>query len=78
MIATVEGALAERTWLAGAGFTGADLYVASALRYGMLFGIVPKEGVIADYVARCTDRPAFHRMSELDERFIREQEAAGS
>jgi glutathione S-transferase len=78
MIATVEGALTERPWLAGEGFTGADLYIASALRYGMLFGIVPKEGVIADYVARCTDRPAFRRMSEIDERFIREQEAAGS
>ena len=33
-------------------------------------GRIPKEGVMADYVARCTDRPAFRRCAEIDERFV--------
>ena len=79
MIATVSGALSKGPWLAGDRFTGADLYIASALRYGMLFGVVPKEDVFVEYVGRCTERPAFRRTTELDERFVAEAEkqAAG-
>jgi glutathione S-transferase len=78
MLSTVQGALSQNTWLAGDRFTGADLYVASALRYGMLFGLVPQESVIVEYVTRCTERPAFRRTSEIDERYVEQQNAAAS
>ena len=39
-------------------FSAADVYVASMLRYGMLFGIIPKEGPVADYVAWFETLPA--------------------
>jgi glutathione S-transferase len=78
MLATVQGALSESEWLAGDRFTGADLYIASSLRYGMLFGLIQREGVILEYVTRCTDRPAFRRTSEIDERYVEQQEAAAS
>jgi glutathione S-transferase len=78
MIATLSGALSKSPWLAGDRFTGADLYIASALRYGLLFGAVPKEGVFVEYVGRCTERPAFRRTTEIDERFFKQQGAAAS
>ena len=40
----------------------------------MLFGVVPKEDVFVEYVGRCTERPAFRRTTELDERFVAEAE----
>lgn len=42
-------------------FTVADVVVASGLRFGLVFGILDKEGPLADYVARATARPAFER-----------------
>ena len=67
MLAAVTGAVSEREWLAGS-FSAADVYVASTLRYGLLFGIIPSDGPVADYVARWTERPACQRAAEVEER----------
>ena len=66
-----RGALSKEPWLAGDRFTGADLYIASALRYGMLFGSIPKEDVFVEYVAPMHGPPRLppHRRN-LDERFV--------
>ena len=71
MLAVVTEAVAGREWLAGA-FSAADLYVASMLRYGTLFGIIPGDGPIADYVARWTARPASQRAAEIDAKYTAE------
>ncbi|HSP77930.1 MAG TPA: glutathione S-transferase [Myxococcaceae bacterium] len=55
-------------WLLGDTFTSADVLVASTLRFGQLFGAMPKEGPTADYVARATAREAFARALAIDER----------
>ncbi len=65
MLAVVTEAAGSREWLAGR-FSAADVYVASMLRYGMLFGIIPKEGPIAAHVERWTARPASQRAAEID------------
>jgi glutathione S-transferase len=75
MLAVLTDAVSRREWLAGR-FTGADVYVASALRYGMLFGIIPNEGPLGDYVARWTARPASQRATEWEERLIKGRETA--
>jgi glutathione S-transferase len=75
MLAVVTDAVAEREWLTGR-FTAADIYVASNLAYGMLFDIIPKQGPVADYVARWTARPASRRAAALEERLMAQQQAA--
>ena len=65
MLAVVTEAVASREWLTGR-FSAADVYVASTLRYGILFGIVPKEGPVAAYVERWSARPASQRAAEID------------
>ena len=72
MLAVVTEAVASREWLAGR-FSAADLYVASMLRYGVLFGIIPNEGAVADYVARWAARPASQRAAEIDRKHTPEQ-----
>ena len=71
MLSAVTEAVSRREWLAGR-FSAADVYVASTLRYGILFDIIPKEGPVADYVARWTERPASKRATEIDERLTAE------
>jgi glutathione S-transferase len=76
MLKTVTAAVSGRHWLVGETFTGADLYIASLIGYGMLFGIIPGEGPVADYVARCKDRPAYRSAQAIEKRFIEQKEAA--
>ncbi len=45
MLAAVTRGVSEREWLAGE-FSAADVYVASTLRYGTMFGVIPDEGPI--------------------------------
>ena len=77
MLAAVTEAVSTREWLAGR-FSAADIYVASTLRYGMLFGIIPTDGPVADYVARWTARPASERATAIEERIMKEQQQAAS
>src|SRR6185295_6924440 len=39
-MAALEGAMRPRAWLIGPDFTAADLYIASGLHYGMMFGMI--------------------------------------
>ena len=68
MLRVVTEGVTGREWLAGR-FSAADVYVASTLRYGMLFGIIPNEGPLAEYVARWVARPASERAAAIDARY---------
>jgi glutathione S-transferase len=67
MLAAVTDAVSRREWLAEK-FSAADIYVASTLRFGVLFGIIPDEGPIKAYLERWTARPASRRAAEIEER----------
>jgi len=54
-------------WLLGERFTVADVLVASTARFGVMFGAFEKEGPIADYVSRATERDAFQRASAIEQ-----------
>jgi glutathione S-transferase len=62
----VAEAVKGRSYLMGEQFTAADVVVGSALRWGMLFGMIPQRQDLADYVAGLTQRDAFRRAEEKD------------
>ncbi len=66
MVEVVSAAVQPGPFLLGDMFTAADVLVGSALRFGLLFGILPKQGPLADYVARVTAREGFRRASAID------------
>ncbi len=61
-LAAVDG----RDFIVGGAFTAADLVLASALRFAMMFGAIEKEEPFVSYVARMGDRPAAKRAAEKD------------
>jgi glutathione S-transferase len=68
---TLLGLAQARPWLAGDQFTAADVYVCSNLHWGLIMNLFPKEGPIAEYVARCAARPALRRALQMEEGFIK-------
>lgn len=59
-LAHIERVLGEREWLAADRFTAADLLMADVLRVAKLRAFGDRPATEA-YVARITDRPAFHK-----------------
>lgn len=62
VMASIDQALAAGQWLLGEKFSAADVVMGSTLNFATMFGAIPKEGRIKDYVERATARPAFHAM----------------
>ena len=63
---TLEKAVSH-SYLAGDGFTAADLYIASHLGWGMQFGTLEKRPAFERYVGRFINRPAAVRAREIDD-----------
>ena len=68
---TVIDAVSDGQWLTGDQFTAADIFVAANLHYGTLFKLFPEAGPIADYVARCAERPALKRALKIEEGYTK-------
>jgi glutathione S-transferase len=64
----LQAAMQPGPWLLGDQFTAADLYVASALNFGMLFGMIDKRAAFTAFVARALARPAYKRAEEIEAR----------
>lgn len=62
---TLEGVLKQTAYLAG-DFSAADVYTGSQLRFGMMFGMIPKRPAFEAYVERLSGRDALHRAAEKD------------
>lgn len=65
-MAALEGALTPGQWLFGQQFTAADLYVASSLGFGMMFGMIDKRPAFVDYHGRASARPAYKRARDIE------------
>jgi glutathione S-transferase len=63
----LDGWLAGRDYVAGEGFTAADVYVGSAVGWGLAFGTLPRRASFAAYATRVSERPAAIRARELDD-----------
>ena len=68
MLEVLTAGLADGDWLLGDRFTAADVLVGSSAIFGTLFGVLPKDGPIAEYVARCQARPAAQRATAIEAR----------
>lgn len=66
----VEGAVKDRAFLVGDGFTAADLYLASHLSWGMNFGSIEKRPAFETYAERHLQRPAALRADAIDDTLI--------
>lgn len=60
-LAGLSGALGDKLYLDGERFTAGDLMMSSVLRVLAHTDIVTSDQRLADYIARCTARPAFQR-----------------
>ena len=74
-IATLEKGLAGRDYIAADRFTAADLFVGAYVNFMLRFKLLDPRPVFTDYAARMTDRPAFRRAEEIDDRLIAEMQA---
>ncbi len=61
----LEKIVSENNFLIGDHFTAADLAVASQIGFGLMVKAFDERPAFKQYVARCTDRPAFQRVQKL-------------
>lgn len=66
----VEAAVSATEYLAGPGFTVADLYLGSQLGWGMMFGMIEKRPAFERYVGRLQGRAAAVRAREIDDALL--------
>jgi glutathione S-transferase len=67
VMAVVADAVEPGPYLMGEQFTAADVVLGSTLRWGMMFGILPKRPEFVAYVDRLEQRPALKRAVALDQ-----------
>ena len=77
-LATLEAAVSRGEYLVGDSFTAADLYVGSAIGFGMMFGTIEKRPAFERYWQRVSGRPACLRAKELDDAKAAELKKAAS
>lgn len=61
----LEKAVSESPWICGEQFTAADVYVGSAIRFYLQFGVLEARPAFNAYVDRLTQRPAYQRSLEI-------------
>jgi glutathione S-transferase len=66
VMAVTAKAVETGPYLMGEQFTAADVIVGSTLRWGMMFGILPKRPEFVSYIGRLEQRSAMQRATALD------------
>jgi glutathione S-transferase len=75
VIDVLEAAVTRGDYLVGDSFTAADVYVGSAIGFGMMFGTIEKRPAFERYWQRLSARPALTRAKELDDAAVAQQKA---
>jgi glutathione S-transferase len=75
-LAAVEGQLYRTEYIAGDKFTAADVYLGSAVGWGMLYKGIDKRPAFERYWAAISARPAFVRAKAIDDALIEERKKA--
>ena len=68
MLRVLEHGVSQSPYLLGDTFSAADVIVGATARFGVMFGAIPKDGVVAKYVHRLTEREAFKRALAIEQR----------
>jgi glutathione S-transferase len=72
----LESAVSKGKYILGGEFSAADVYVGSAIGFGLMFGTIEKRPAFEQYWQRLSARPAFSRAKELDDAAAAQQKAA--
>ena len=73
-IDTLEGWLSAHDYVCGSRFTMADVYVGSAVDWGMQFGTIPTRDSFAAYAERIRQREAYQAGKAIDNALIAEMQ----
>jgi glutathione S-transferase len=73
---TLEKALAPGPYILGEAFSAADVYVGSAIGWGLQVKSLEARPAFLAYVGRCEERPAFKRMVAQNEAFAEQLKKA--
>ncbi len=76
VVATLEAAVAGRSYLVGDRFTAADVFVGSHVGWGMRFGTIAKRAAFERYVEPLFARPAAVRAREIDDALVPKDQPA--
>jgi glutathione S-transferase len=72
----LESAISNGKYILGDTFSAADVYVGSAIGFGLMFGTLEKRPAFEQYWQRLSARPACSRAKELDDTLVAQQKAA--
>jgi glutathione S-transferase len=73
VIDVLERVVSPAQYVVGDSFTAADVYLASAIGFGMQFGMIEKRPAFERYCQRLSARPAAQRAKEIDDRLAAQQ-----
>lgn len=68
----LEKAVSAGAFILGERFSAADVYVGSEIAWGMMSKALEPRSTFQEYVARCSERPAFKRAAAQDEQYTKE------
>lgn len=72
---TLEKAIEKGPWFLGERYSAADVYVGSALAWGMQFQLLPGRDTFKRYTERLHERPAYKRALAIDEKITASQKS---
>ena len=75
VVRALTGHLAVNEYIADGRFTAADVYLGSQVGWGLQFGTLPANDVLAAYWARLKDRPALQVANAKDNALIAERKS---
>ena len=78
VLATLDRAVSAGDYLVGDRFTAADVYLGSAIGWGMQFGTMPKRPAFERYWDRVRARPAAVRAVAIDDALVAERQRAAT
>ena len=74
-IGALQGWFAGHDYVCGGRFTMADVYVGSAVDWGLQFGSMPERDSFKAYAGRCQERDAYQAGKAIDGKLIAEAQA---
>jgi glutathione S-transferase len=69
-VSTIEKAVEKGPWFLGERYSAADVYVGSAIAWGLQFQLLPEKETFKKYVARLNERPARQRAMAIDQKLM--------
>lgn len=72
---TLENHLASKPYITCERFTAADLFVGAMVNFMLQFKLLEPTPVFTDYAARVTDRDAYRRARDIDDKLIADMQA---